>query len=374
MKHHRLKKIGIILVPLFFSAFVTRAQVASWSFNNMLAGTGSANSTAGNASLGSAITTGAFSGGTVYYGEGPWPAGGIDLNAYLEFSITPKPGNTLTISSLVMKIRRSTTGSSGAGPNTWSLRSSLDAYATDIASGVLTLNSTPAKTVTLGVVFINLPAKITFRLYGYHSTSSSGGLNRFVYDDIVANGATVLPLVFDYFNVNAVNQSAHISWKLGGEGNLSSVNIERAADGVHFELIKKFNGNQVNTETYFEYFDPLNSPSGTYAYRIQIISEDGNISYSAIRMISFDPVSGFRVQAVNTGNNSSVYFRVNTGAPGDYVFSLYNLNGNKIVVKSVRLGVGSQVMQMDNPPLKSGIYILVGENGNQKTSTKIMVL
>ena len=108
-----------------------------------------------------------LNGGTVYYGEGPWPTGGMDLNAYLEFSITPKPGNNLTISSLVMKIRRSTTGSSGAGPNTWSLHSSLDAYATDIASGVLTLNSTPAKTVTLGVAYINLPAKITFRLYGY---------------------------------------------------------------------------------------------------------------------------------------------------------------------------------------------------------------
>jgi len=29
---------------------------------------------------------------------------------------------------------------------------------------------------------------------------------------------------------------------------------------------------------------------------------------------------------------------------------------------------------MDNRPLKSGIYILIGENGNQKTSTKVMVL
>src|SRR5450432_4617512 len=133
MKTRVLSKIIIILLPFVLSFSKMNAQVASWSFNNILTGTGSANSTAGNASLGSTIAAGgAFNGGTVYYGEGTWPAGSsIDPNAYLEFSITPTAGHTLTVSSLVMQIRRSTTGSSGGGPNTWSLRSSLDGYSTD---------------------------------------------------------------------------------------------------------------------------------------------------------------------------------------------------------------------------------------------------
>src|ERR1700682_6080978 len=127
MKTRTLQKLLFILLPGILAVLVTRAQVADWNFNNVLTGTGSANSTAGNASLGSTIAAGgAFNGGTVYYGEGPWPAGAIDLNAYLEFSITPPAGHTVTISALSMQIRRSTTGSSGAGPNTWSLRSSLD--------------------------------------------------------------------------------------------------------------------------------------------------------------------------------------------------------------------------------------------------------
>jgi hypothetical protein len=375
MKTHRPKKILIILFPGILLSFVMHAQVASWSFNNILTGTGSANSVAGNASLGSTIAAGgAFNGGTVYYGEGAWPAGSIDLNAYLEFSITPTAAHTVTVSSLVMQIRRSTTGSSGAGPNTWSLRSSLDVYATNISSGVLTANSTPATTVVLGVAFMNLSSKITFRLYGYSATVSSGGLNRFVYDDIVANGSTVLPIVFDYFKVKAGNQSALVSWKLGGEGNLSSLNIERATDGVSFEQIKQFSGDQVNAETNFEYADQLNNPSGTYAYRIQMISEDGHISYSSIQTVSFDSGNGFMLQAINSGNSSSVSFRVRSEKPGNYVFSLYNMNGSKMAVKSAQLGVGSQTLQMDNRPLRSGIYILLGENENQKISTKIMVL
>lgn len=375
MKTVFITRAFVILLPGIFSSFLMSAQVASWSFNNILTGTGSANTTAGNASLGSTIAAGgAFNGGTVYYGEGNWPAGSIDLNAYLEFSITPTAGHTLTISSLVMQIRRSTTGTAGGGPNTWSLRSNLDGFASDITSGILTMNSTPATTVSLGVAFMNLPSKIIFRLYGYNATvSSGGGLNRFVYDDIQAGGSTVLPITFDYFNVKASNQSADISWKLGGEGNLSSLNIERSSDGKNFELIKQYSRNQLNAETSFDYVDELNNPSGTYAYRIQMISRDGILTYSSVQTISFDSGKGFQLQGLQSDNSSNVRFRLTTEKPGNYVFSLFNMNGNKVAVKSVQLMAGTQTMQMDNRPLKSGIYILIGENGNQKSNTKVMV-
>ncbi len=375
MKISVIQKLLFILLPGILFVLAASAQVADWNFNNVLTGTGSANSTAGNASLGSTIAAGgAFNGGTVYYGEGPWPAGSIDLNAYLEFSITPTAGHTLTVSSLVMQIRRSTTGTSGAGPNSWSLRSNLDGFATDISSGVLTTNSIPATVVTLGIPFMNMSSKIIFRLYGFNATVSSGGLDRFVYDDIQANGSTVLPLVFDYFKVGADNQSANISWKLGGEGNLSSLNIERASDGINFEKIMEYSGDQINTSNAFEYTDQLNKPSGTYAYRIQMISSDGLVSYSSVQTVSFDSENGFQVQAINAGNNSSVSFRVSTEKSGNYIFSLYNLNGNKVAERTAALTSGSQVMQLENRPLKSGIYILLGENGNQKTSTKVMIL
>jgi hypothetical protein len=375
MKAILLKKILTLLLPGLLSCMWMNAQVASWSFNNVLTGTGSANALAGNASLGSAIAAGgAFNGGTVYYGEGAWPAGAVDLNAYLEFSITPTAGHTITISSLAMQIRRSTTGTSGAGPNSWSLRSNLDGFATDVASGVLTENSTPATIVTLGVAFMNMPSKIIFRLYGYNATVSSGGLDRFVYDDIQALGSTVLPVTFDYFNLKAGNQSADISWKLGGEGNISSLVIERATGGNDFEKIRVYDGSQMNSQNNFEYQDQLNNPEGTYAYRIELISQDGQISYSSVQTISFDAAAGFQLKAINTGIAGPVNFRVNAAQSGNYVFSLYNLNGNKVAIKSARLDAGSQMMQMDNSPLKSGIYVLLAENGNQKISTKIMVL
>jgi hypothetical protein len=375
MKTSPQKKILLTAIPALFAYSGIFAQVASWNFNNVLTGTGSANSVAGNASLGSTIAAGgAFNGGTVYFGEGNWPAGPVDLNAYLEFSITPTVSHNITISSLAMQIRRSTTGTSGAGPNSWSLRSSLDGYAADVAAGVLTSNSSPATIATLGIAFMNLASKVTFRLYGYNATISSGGLNRFVYDDIVASGSTVLPIVFDYFNVKSVDQSASISWKLGGEGNLSSLTIERAEEGRNFKLITSYSSIQLNTENSFEFTDQLNHPSGNYMYRLQLTSADGHSTYSSIQTISFESENGFKLQGINSGYGNNVSFRVNTEKAGNYTFSLLNLNGGKVAVKSVQLSTGSQIMQLENRPLKPGIYVLLGENSSQIISTKIMVL
>jgi hypothetical protein len=373
MKTGKSKKIASLILPALLSSFLMNAQVAGWTFNGILTGTGTANTIASSASLGPTIAAGGAFNGNVYYGEGSWPSGGIDLNAYLEFSITPTAGHTLTVSSLSMQIRRSTTGSSGAGPNTWSLRSSLDGYSSNLSSGVLTTSSTPATVVSLGISFINLPAKITFRLYGYNATISSGGLSRFVYDDIQVGGSTVLPIVLDYFDVKSGNQSASISWKIGGEGNFSSIHIERAGQNEDFETIKQYSGEQINAGTPYQYTDILNEPSGKYAYRLKMIAENGQVSYSAIQYISFESGDGFQLKAITGAYSQGISFRINTEKPGNYIFSLFNLNGCKIAMKSTQLGAGNQVLQMDNPPVKSGIYILLAENGKQTVSTKILV-
>ena len=374
MKTSVLNKILSFLIPVIFASPKIEAQIASWSFNNVLTGLGSANTTAGNALLGSTIAAGgAFNGGTVYYGEGPWPSGSIDLNAFLEFWIVPTAAHALTVTGLSMQIRRSTTGSSGAGPNTWSLRSSLDGYTTDISSGVLTTNSTPATVVPLGIAFMNLASKITFRLYGYNATVSSGGLSRFVYDEIDAFGSTVLPVTFDNFNVQPISQHPVISWKLAGYGTLSSLNIERATGDQDFQVIKQYSGEEMNEQETFKYIDPLNNPSGNYAYRIEITSADGISSYSSSKIITFSNENNVQLQVINTGNNNNISFRMNVDKPGNYNFSLLDLSGNKMAVKSIQVSEGGQLIQIENRSLKPGIYILFGENGNQKISTKLMV-
>jgi hypothetical protein len=362
--------MALIFPGLFFSLLV-RAQIANWTFNNTLAGTGSANVTASNATLGSAIGSGAYNGGTVYFGEGGWPSGAEDPNAYLQFSVTPTSGHSMTIASLVLSIRRSTTGSSGSGPNNWALRSSLDGFAADISYGTVS-TSIIAFPVTFGAAYANLSSPVTFRLYGYNATvSSGGGLNRFVFDNISISGSSgVLPLVLGAFRATTDRDAVNLYWNVSGEGNILSMNIERSQDGDLFETV-----GSVQPETassgYYQYTDHPADPAGIYFYRIQLVSTDGKIARSPVQQVAFNTSPDFRIQAFSSG--SSIRFRVTAAETGDYVFSLYDLRGTAFAVRRLTLSAGTQVSDLGYEAVRPGIYILRATHAGQQRVSKLVI-
>src|SRR5450756_525466 len=176
-----LKSVVLLLSGLIM-AFSAQSQTAgNWNMNGTLTGTAGSHISLGTIGLGSSIVSGAFNSGTEYYGEGGWPTGAIDLNAYTEFTLTAGAGYYLSLTNVSLVQRRSSTGSAGAGPNQWSIRSSLDNYASDITSGSMT-SAYVTYTVTLPAAFQSIPSNVTFRVYGYNTAISSGGTSRYVYD------------------------------------------------------------------------------------------------------------------------------------------------------------------------------------------------
>src|SRR4051812_27216896 len=167
----------LVLSLLLVNNSCSAQTVGNWTLNGVLTGTGSAQNSASSVLLGSGITSGNFNGGTEYYGEGGWPSGSINTNAYIQFSITPNAGYELDLSGLILRIRRSTTGTpSGSGPTQWSLRSSVDGFAANIASGSLTTSYSNYGVTLTG--FLSLPSTVTFRLYGFSASVSTGGMSR----------------------------------------------------------------------------------------------------------------------------------------------------------------------------------------------------
>jgi len=111
--------------------------------------------------------------------------GALDIatSAYFEFTLTPPTGYSVTLTGLTFGSR-----STGTGPQAYSLRSSIDGYASDIASGSFLNNSTwtlftPAVTNTT-----NVNPTITYRLYGYSGAGNpaSGSANWRI-DDLKLN-------------------------------------------------------------------------------------------------------------------------------------------------------------------------------------------
>jgi hypothetical protein len=131
-----------------------------------------------NLTLGSGVTAAANGnrfGGSGWFDTGNTASGNtlaeaIAGNSFIEFVVTPTAGNQFTATSFQFYWDRS-----GTGPQSVTLRSSFDSFASDLgtASGL-----TQGGTFTLSTISISgltdVSAATTFRLYGTGATATAG--------------------------------------------------------------------------------------------------------------------------------------------------------------------------------------------------------
>jgi hypothetical protein len=208
---------------MFLTAYaVANAQttLATWPFtSSSTAATGVAtNVTASSASF--TGSTPAFNGTSVYYADGGWPtANALDAGVYFQFSVGPSTGScVLTLSSIDLYMRRSTTGG-GSGPNSWCIRSSVDNYATNVASGTgLSTSAASPITVTLGSSFNTINGTVTFRVYGYNVTIGAGGSNRLVFESMNIKGTVYAVSAINFRNTATGNFADGAIWEYSTTG------------------------------------------------------------------------------------------------------------------------------------------------------------
>ena len=168
------------ILLLFSCSFMSQnlcAQIITFNFNgsdgNELSfgvdgqpANGSASDMSRGNGVNASLASGAFSASS-------WSRDGLDVDDYFTFSLTPDPGFELSISGLQLDERRSATGI-----HDWSLRSSLDTFATDIGTVFSLPDNTSYRrdqSIDLsGGLFDDLTHTIEFRFYGYNAESSLG--------------------------------------------------------------------------------------------------------------------------------------------------------------------------------------------------------
>jgi len=109
----------------------------------------------------------------------------IDLTQYNQFSVTPNAGYALFLNSIAFT--QYTDEVPVIGNTSWILRSSLDNYTTDIATGIAN-TSVQSPVINLPVSFINIGA-VTFRFYIINA--KTGG-TKWTNDEVIITGTEVL--------------------------------------------------------------------------------------------------------------------------------------------------------------------------------------
>ncbi len=369
MRNHPLRLIpaGLaFMAALFFQPIITNAQaVGTWDFANTLTGTPASYNTVSLVSLGPAISSAAFNGGTEYYGQGGWPSGAINTSAYLEFTLTPSSGYQLDLTGLVVRVRRSNTGTpSGSGPTSWSLRSSIDGYAADIASGSMTHNYANYS-IPLGSGFHSIYGAVTFRVYGYNATTSSGGSSRMVFDQITVSGLNiVLPVRLGSLRGSREGDRATLDFRSFDGTAQHLYRIERSHDGQHFSEIAALDGSDQPDHVY-HYEDQQLESNRDYYYRISV-EEAGRKYYSGI--IRLSKVMNTTGALFLAGSNMHIP-RFN----GKAMVSIHTMDGRSIfraeVTGDARAG---QVMTVPAPIVK-GTYVLNCQGNDTRISNKVYI-
>ena len=351
-------KTILTLVAFTFAAGVNAQTAASWGFNNTLAGSHGSDISASAASLGSSIVSNAFNGSTEFYGQDGWPTGAIDGNAYVQFTVSPSSGYTLVLNNVAMTIRRSNTGSpSGAGPNNWTLRSSLDGYTTDLATNSMTYNYATF-TVNLPAAFQNLTGAVSFRLYGYNTTINSGGNSRFVYDNISIQGQSFSGLLAEQsisLSAKPTPGAVHLQWQSLGISAGAGFTVERSVDGTNFSAIDR---QQATDASNYQYSDISLPASGKVFYRVLGEQSSGVSVISSTSVVNIGQLAtatGIRSVAASAG---AIRTFLHLAEGGTYQLSVWSSDGRPVYRQAISVQAGDQVTDLAAGGYPHGVYVL----------------
>jgi len=309
----------------------------------------SANLTVSGIGRGTGITANA---GSNRYNAANW-ATAFDANDYFTFTLTPASGFQINFVSLVYSGQ-----SSGTGPTTFMLRSSLDNYVSNIGS------SSVSSTISLAAsTYQNITVPITFRLYGF---GASAGTGTYSVNDFTFNGAIVpavpMGLNLKSFTATSSDKSSQLNWITTDEINFSHFEIQRSFDGKIFISIGIVEcGSSSRSEKNYSFDDKTPDERNNY-YRLKIIDLDQTYSYSKV------------ISLAGNKQDLKVNFNISTqklsipGIDTNIECMIYGFNGNCV------LKLNSTAGTIDLQELAPGAYVAVIKNGNSiinKKFTKI---
>ncbi len=347
----RLLRTKQIAVLACFLSLATIAGAQTSIFSNPITGTNpnTANPYTTGQSVNAQLTVSGIGRGTGISGNNAnnrYNANGfttstttLDPNDYFEFTLTPATGYDIDFSSFDY-----TAQSSSSGPVSFSFRSSVDAFGSDIGSPTAT-----GTTISLtGSAFQNITSPITFRIYGYGATLATGtfSINDFTFSGSV--GAVALPIYLVSFDARSQAGSDRLSWSTSCGSTAAWFAVERSNGNEAFKPIATVNAQSSTCDGTHNYsFDAPAVAEGRSLYRLAMNDASGAITYShtvsltkgvtaAPADIRLSPVPAHNVLTVS-GASAGCAWRI-YDAQGRLVSSGV-LNGSDIELGSLRGGL-----------------------------------
>jgi len=358
------KLYTVLLTSVFlFSFYISPAQVLTFSFQGSNGDEASwPSATQGTGVQPSLIVRGP--GVTAALADDGFNSSGwttnasLNLNEYIEFTITPSSGYAITLSNVILQFRRSS-----KAPRDFVIRTSLDAYAADATNVVnrTDVNTLQDNTFTF-ISPITTSSPVTIRIYAYNAANTNNswgpGTSTDGNDMLISGSFTTLPVKF--VNVKAVlkNDQVQVSWTNATESDLLYYVVERSANAQSFTELTKINATR-NDGGSANYLFTDEQPNAINFYRIKAIETTGHVVYSNIIKIETSTQNtGLNLYPNPAPAGSQIVMQMKNMAAGNYNVKVYSAMGQLINSQAIVASGGnlSQTVSLNN--WQKGIYIL----------------
>lgn len=184
------------------------------------------------------------------------------------------------------------------------------------------------------------------------------------------DGVTLPVRLMNFSGSNAGTQN-QLRWTVSQEQNLDRYELQRSADGIHYQTIKTTAPRNTTSETTYTHNDPVNSSNAEYYYRLKIIDTDGSFEYSAVVFIRVVVKDNFLI----TGNPFHDFTSLKYTIAKDQTISVnyFNSAGAFLRKEDYNATAGTGIYTLyglaNYPP---GMYLLKLQSGNQSETFKVI--
>lgn len=183
---------------------------------------------------------------------------------------------------------------------------------------------------------------------------------------------------FDAYVIN--NTSANITWVTENEVNNDHFEIERSFDQKSFSTIALVFGEEGNTSasrkySFMDKAKDLSSHKIVY-YRLKQIDIDGQVTYSAVKLVRFSSSTETLVQVYPNPYMEKINVNFNSVQTGYAELRMINAKGQVVATKKTTLSKGYNNLELtDLSSQAKGLYVVeVIVNGNLNASQKLIKL
>lgn len=166
----------------------------------------------------------------------------------------------------------------------------------------------------------------------------------------------VLPLRSIQLTAIGKASSIDVSWNTIGEENTSHFIVEKSSDGVNFSTLGSVKANGSGNGKYA--FEDIKPVKGANYYRIRAVDIDQRYSYSTIVSAQFSASPKISLAVYPNPAQGKVNLQITNFAKGDYMVSITDLAGRRVMVKKISVETGFSSVPLSIENLGKGVYVL----------------